>query len=224
MSNNKSIEYNVTISPEFVAKTTEQIISNSVSSCMLASLYSFFGSQEITNPTEEMTMILPILTGNSKISIRLIDWFVTNYSKKNSVIYPIYNEKKSIIRYFNVYSDYKSQLDGYRKRMFDPFCRKSRIPFYYTADKCLITTVGQLNFFKWILSNGILTYINEHYDIINKDMINSSKNKNKSTDNISISNDNSSVDKSSEKKRHELSENAMKTIKCIKQRIVVVMN
>jgi hypothetical protein len=31
--------------------------------------------------TGKMDRILPILTGKSKISLRLIDWFVTNYAK-----------------------------------------------------------------------------------------------------------------------------------------------
>ena len=31
---------------------------------------------------ERIYKIIPILNGNSPISLRIIDWFVTNYSKK----------------------------------------------------------------------------------------------------------------------------------------------
>ncbi len=42
--------------------------------------------------TGKMDRILPILTGKSKISLRLIDWFVTNYAK-------IYNTHYSLNEY-----------------------------------------------------------------------------------------------------------------------------
>ena len=38
-----------------------------------------------------MEKILPIINGQSKLSLRLIDWFATNYSKK---YYTVYNIKK----------------------------------------------------------------------------------------------------------------------------------
>ena len=46
--------------------------------------------------------ILPIINGQSSISLRLIDWFVTNYSKKHFVVLHNNNNKR-----FNVYIDYK---------------------------------------------------------------------------------------------------------------------
>lgn len=200
---------------------TQRNLQDNFNNCMLSPLYAYFGSINMIAPTSEILNVLPILVGNTKLSIRLIDWFVTNYSKKNNVIYPLYDNQNNVIRYFNVYSDYKSQLDGYRKKMFDPFCRKRRIPFYYTNDKCLITTIGQLNFFKWALSNKVLEYINTNYNIINQDMIESSKNKTKL---CTFSEETEDSPSDSTKQRHELSENAMNSIKCIKQKIIVTMN
>ena len=49
--------------------------------------------------------------------------------------------------------------------MFDPFCRCKRIKF-----QGLDTTVGQLNFFEWILSDDILEYLEEHKDQVHADM------------------------------------------------------
>ena len=140
-------------------------------------------------------------------------------------------------KYFNVYMDYKSQLKGYKKKLFDPFCRKHRIPFYYTYDKCLITTIGQLIFFRWAIQHKILEYIEIHIKEINSDMNKTIKSKYKidsnsiSIDTKSSTNSNEQSSDSSEltssekeRKRHELSKNAFKTINCHKMKIILDMN
>ena len=38
--------------------------------------------------------LLPIVGGSSKISLRIIDWFVTNYAKKNNIIFEVIEPKK----------------------------------------------------------------------------------------------------------------------------------
>ena len=102
--------------------------------------------------------ILPIITGNSDISLRTIDWFITNYSNKFNIIYQI-QKKKDIIN-FNVYHSYKNQLKAYNKRYFDPFCRINKnnlrklIIFQYKKDNYIKTTIGQINFL-----NGLLKMI-----------------------------------------------------------------
>ena len=118
--------------------------------------------------------ICPILQGNTKLSLRIIDWFVTNYSKKNNVTYPINiikGKKESQIE-FIVYLDYKNKLKAYSKKQFDPFCRRERIKFVYNREtsEYLITTVGQLNFFRWALENKIIDYIEQNLGTIDKDM------------------------------------------------------
>ena len=40
-------------------------------------------------PEEDMERFLDIISGKSKISLRIIDWFVTNYSKKKNIVYYI---------------------------------------------------------------------------------------------------------------------------------------
>ena len=84
-----------------------------------------------------------ILSGKSNLSLRLIDWFVTNYSKKYNISYMTKNNKHVI-----VYLSYKSHLKAYSKKMFDPFCRWKRIKFHE-----MDTTVGQLNFFEWAIAD-----------------------------------------------------------------------
>jgi len=135
-----------------------------------------------------------------KISLRIIDWFVTNYSKKNDTIYYLYNDNNKIslegentLKPINVFNSYKSQLKSYSKKLFDPFCRRNRLKF-----KCLdveiFTTLGQLNFFKWAIDNLVVEYIIKNNNIIENDM------------NTSIQNIRKNLIKSSErKKRQELS-------------------
>mgnify|MGYP006076240261 CR=1 FL=1 len=103
---------------------------------------------------------------NPKLSLRVVDWFVTNYSKKYNIEY---NLSKSKQCKFNVYTSYKSQLKSYSKKYFDPFCRRERIEFT-NQGKNIITTIGQLNFFKWAINNDILQYINNYYKKIDEDM------------------------------------------------------
>ena len=97
---------------------------------------------------------------NKKISLRIIDWFVTNYSKKYNCV---------IDQKFFVFLEYKSQLKAYTKKLFDPFCRRDRVIRYY-FNKEISTTLGQLNFFKWTIENNILNYIILNSKEIEKDM------------------------------------------------------
>lgn len=120
-----------------------------------------------------MHIILPIINGESNISMRLIDFFVTNYSKKFRVTYNINENGHSTI--FNVYSSYKSQLKAYNKKYFDPFSRGNRIPFFF-PDDCIITTIGQLNFFKWFISKKIIDYVIDNLGKIELALSSSKKN------------------------------------------------
>lgn len=146
------------------------------------------------NEENNLDTMLNIINGHSKISLRIVDWFTTNYAKKNFIIYEV-NSKR-----FNVYLDYKLRLKAYSKRRFDPFCRWDRITIPYNQNQ-ILTTIGQLNFFKWAIENKIIDYIVNHYDCIEKDMNsrNSNSKKNKKEQN-------------SRKKREELSKSATKGI------------
>jgi hypothetical protein len=124
-----------------------------------------------------MDLFLKVISPDSKISLRVIDWFVTNYSKKYNVMYEIANNKivdekyKGNKRQFIVYLNYKSQLKSYSKKQFDPFCRRERITYEYLPGKEVTTTVGQLNFFKWALENKVIEYIGKNALEIERDMI-----------------------------------------------------
>jgi hypothetical protein len=174
------------------SETNFKIIS-SKKDLLMQSLINFFTNRD------NLDSVIPIITGKSNISLRILDWFVTNYSKKNNIHYQITVNNK--LKNFIVYLDYKAQLKAYSKKQFDPFCRRERISFIDHDSNELITTVGQLNFFRWAIENNILTYIVENYEIIENDMNNSLRNLYKKKDG-----------EQKRRKRTELSISATKTV------------
>jgi hypothetical protein len=147
---------------------------NSQENMLLKSFEKFYSTTKYFND------FLFIINSDSKISIRLIDYFITKYSKKNKISYMLNdvgtednNENRSN---FNIYQSYKQQLKAYQKKNFDPFARGLRIP-YYIKDTWIITTIGQLNFFKWFISKNILEYVKKNKDYIEIDMNKNKKSK-----------------------------------------------
>jgi hypothetical protein len=162
--------------------------------------------------------IISIINGESKISLRIVDWFVTNFAKKYFTVYEIPNQMGDSIR-FKVYNDYKLKLKAYSKRRFDPFCRWERISIPYDDTNYMETTIGQLNFFKWLIENQILEFIEENYDMIENDM-----NSRNSTSKRKASLDNLPENGKTRKKREELSISACKCIKKETVKIIVKFN
>ena len=199
--------------------------SNTQNELLLHKLMYFY------QKNDNLDKMLNIINGKSKISLRIVDWFATNFSKKNYTVYPI--EKNNTFERFKVYNDYKLNLKAYSKKRFDPFCRWERITIPYKNDTYIQTTLGQLNFFKWALSNNVIKFVEDNYDSIDCDMNernsstkskNFSINSNSSTDsNYSSSSlsSNSSLNKT-RKKREELSLNASKGVK--KETVEVVIS
>ena len=151
-------------------KITEQKIPfDSREEIMIKTLEKYFRNKSAGD------IMVKILTGKyskPKISLRILDWFVTNYSKKNNIVYNIASDTNPNVKVpFNVYLNYKSQLKAFKKKNFDPFCRRKRIDFTYNSQKRpLVTTVAQLNFFKWSISNQIVSYVSKNFDHIFEDM------------------------------------------------------
>jgi hypothetical protein len=171
-----------------------------------------------TTNNDNLDNMLRIITGESKISLRIVDWFATNYAKKYYTLYVIDQTTDNVARRFKVYDDYKLKLKAYSKRRFDPFCRWDRISIPYKDGKCIETTIGQLNFFKWALENKVVDYIEKNYETIEKDMNN--RNSTSKRKELLLVGDNSKT----RKKREELSVSATKSIKKEKVEIVVQFN
>jgi hypothetical protein len=122
------------------------------------------------NGGENMEKMLAVINGTTNISLRIMDWFVTNYSKKHYTVYDLEGSGTPPKR-FKVYVDYKLKLRAYSKKRFDPFCRWERINVPHLGGTTYIqTTLGQLNFFKWAIENQVLRYIHENYSVIESDM------------------------------------------------------
>jgi hypothetical protein len=119
-------------------------------------------------PERLQDMLVPMITQKDDLSLRVLDWLVTNYAKKHNVVYE-YEPRPGERLLINVYNEYKAWLRNYRRKNFDPFRRRERITFM--ADHGLEeTTVGQLNFVYWAHTYGVLTYTRAHLRIIENDM------------------------------------------------------
>lgn len=185
---------------------------------LLTNLMDFYKEKQ------HLSRMMKIINGESKISLRIVDWFVTNYSKKYYTVYELTTALTGVER-FKVYNDYKLKLKAYSKRRFDPFCRWERISIPYDEENFMETTIGQLNFFKWAIENNIIDYIENHYQEIETDMNerNSISKKRMSEEEraeLTIVGENGKT----RKKREELSVSACKCIKKEMVKIVVKFN
>lgn len=162
-----------------------------------------------TLDSDKIDLMLDVIEGQSNISLRLLDWFVTRFANKYKISYcleTLNNVTQNENYRFNVHISYKAQLKSYKKRYFDPFRRRKKFFFSFknnskpnSQDVCLekklCTTIGQLNFFKWAFSNKLLEYVQKNFDIISKAMIVSNK-----EDKNRKNKDSKSSDKNSKKK------------------------
>ena len=129
---------------------------------LMENINEFYQNKEYINEIKE------IIDQNNILSLRILDWFITNYSKKNQII---------INDNFNVYQNYKLMLKSYSKKLFDPFSRKNKLVFVISETQDIETSCGQLCFFKWCFENNILDYVRKHLQVIENDMKTSLKNK-----------------------------------------------
>jgi hypothetical protein len=172
-------------------------------SMLLENLLKFYKKEN------NMDTMLNIINGQSSISLRIVDWFVTNYAKKHFTIYKFNGDR------FKVYNDYKNKLRAYSKKRFDPFCRWDRISIPFKNDTHIQTTIGQLNFFKWAIENDVIKYIQNNYQCIEKDM--NLRNSASNREPVAVTN-------KTRKKREELSISASKSIKKEDVEIVLKFN
>ena len=135
-------------------------------SLLIAKLTAFYSVHE------HVEQIRPVLAQDASVSLRLIDWLVTNYSKKRNVTLAV--TRGGSTENINLFLDYKAHLKSYSKRSFDPFCRRERILMTFPTDPQqhkYITTAAQLNFFKWAIDSNVLSYCRENAADIEQDMV-----------------------------------------------------
>ena len=101
---------------------THQLTQNGLLLSKLLEFYKKDGNME---------KILPIINGESNISLRLI---LVCYKLFKKVLYSISFNAKNGEEKDLKYIDYKLKLKAYSKRRFDPFCRWERITIPYEND------------------------------------------------------------------------------------------
>jgi hypothetical protein len=158
-------------------KNNRQMSVSNKQNMLVQSLEHFFTQKP--NHKKHMSDFLELVQKGAQISLRVIDWFVTNYSREHDIIIsnPSESNPTSSTAFINVHESYKQQLKAYSKRQFDPFCRRKRINFHYEENQNgqkkimkIKTTVGQLNFFKWAIENNIIQYVRENIKDIEESM------------------------------------------------------
>lgn len=123
------------------------------------------------NTEKNASILLDVLFHRGVVSLRLLDYLCTNYSRLHTCSYP--RQGKNV----HVYLSYKSMLSNYSKKLFDPFCRRERITLEVHDDRTkkmqsIVTTMGQLNFFRWCIQQGVYDYAKTHKEEIEDEMNN----------------------------------------------------
>ena len=178
--------------PEFFIANPDNFFTTRELCCYIK-INKYFNECHSKTP-EILDSMINIIDGRSKISLRVLDWFVAKYSKKISCSL---NKNSEV---FDVKSSYKAQLDGYTKRYFDPFRRRKEGKFYYPCNeegyklengesKHILTTLCQLNFFKWAFNNNIISYVEENLDQIITEMNNYNREEKKKKSQIKTENE-----------------------------------
>jgi hypothetical protein len=210
-----------------MAPTTKPKNTNQCQSLMLTALSAYYKKN-----TEIRKTLYSLINGESKISLRLIDWFVTHYARVYSIIYWIDEKNNTIyenypiekieqninnLRKINLYLDYRVQLKSYKKMFFDPFRRYSRITYVLEEEPLLSieSTVGQLNFFRWALHNGVINYIQNNIDKIETSMTNFQKQNKIPDDNGKVNTDNKSKNKSKTKQKTHVHAHTVTHVPCL---------
>ena len=120
------------------------------SDILLSSIDDFYADIENVKMFKDV-----VIHKNNGISLRTLENFITNYSKYNNCHYTTTSGK-----IFTVHCAYKSSLDGYSKKLFDPFARAQKFEYTLPATgENVITTVAQLNFMRWVIKNEIIHHI-----------------------------------------------------------------
>jgi len=146
-----SVSLNVVMADELCLSKQEKKLVNNLEDFYKNSIY--------------FDLLVEIINGDSSISRRTFEYFVTKYSNINKIKLKINKNE------FNVYHSYKIQLKKFHKKYFDPFGRGLRIPFFLN-DNCILTTIGQLNFYRWFFDNKLYDYCVENYENIQLELIN----------------------------------------------------
>lgn len=149
-----------------------------------------------THPSSLRIFTEVVKNRSTVVSLRVLDWFVTNYVTAASIPGETTEER---IQRQHLYFIYTQNLSSYKKVWFDPFARElpgkgsHKILFDTVActmtifpeelssskaptddhdnDRCVATTIGQLNFFRCAIEYGMIQYVFTHHQRIQAHML-----------------------------------------------------
>lgn len=131
-------------------------------------------SEALQNDKELEATYEQMLQKERTVSLRTIDWLVTNYSKR--IALRIVARGRPVF----VHDAYRTALGAYRRRHFDPFCRATRerpggqrggyVTVIRRDGTRSNSSIAQLNFFEWAHRHGVLQYAQAFADSITEDM------------------------------------------------------
>lgn len=110
------------------------------------------------------------------VSLRTVEWLASSYSKRYNVSY--YVKRPDGTRFlFHMHSSYKSQIKAYTRNNFDPFRRKTSVTIHLPSLQTTpqpgdtsLTTLSQVNFFRWVFENDVIEYALKNLNSIQKDI------------------------------------------------------
>lgn len=107
--------------------------------------------------------IIPLLQQKHRVSLRVLEWVVTNFSKERRHLIV----KNNFI--VDIFADYNNILSESHRGMCDSFRRGPRI-YFMRNNELYETTCGQLYFLIWTINMGIFKYAEDHIDEVTNDI------------------------------------------------------
>jgi hypothetical protein len=132
---------------------------------------------EVQSTSQDNIAVTLGYDGITPLSVGLLNWFNTNYSKEYAVAYTLVRGGRE--RRINVWTSYCAALHGHKKEHFDPFARgikKGKGLVIRHGEHELNTTIRQMNYFMWAIRNGVCDYVIKHAAEIYADMIKRGRN------------------------------------------------
>lgn len=105
-------------------------------------------------------------------SLRLLDWFLTNYAKKKQTCW-VMADRSGSHRVVRAHETYVRENRNWKRVLFDCFQRRTRIRYRHPTrpgGEWHTTTVAQLNFMRFANETGIYAYVEKHRADIEVDM------------------------------------------------------
>jgi hypothetical protein len=112
-------------------------------------------------------ILRPLIDQTSAVSLRVLDWTVVNWTKRQSVATTSINGEITDLN-----TAYKTTLGFWKRRLFDPFRRATRVRvcLHGTQQGSFETTLGQANFALFAHKTGLFRYALMHYKEIETHM------------------------------------------------------